>query len=267
MEDGVPIRAISRGVSILQAVNRSGSISLMQMSRQTSIPYPTVCRIVHTLLHEGLIEKEPDRKRYRPTILVQSLASGYQDDSRLVKAARPHIVALCKRVAWPISIATRVGNKMMVRDSTHSLTSLTLSNYFPGYTLPLAECSTGKVYLAYCSREERESIRAGFCVSEDAPDKLGLLLTQNDAMVDAIRRQGYATQVRNVYNATPGRTSSIAVPIMSDGAIVGAMALIFFAAGMKMQEAEQRYVPELIATGRAISADLDAPATADDADD
>jgi DNA-binding IclR family transcriptional regulator len=178
LEEGVPIRAVSRGVAVLQAVNRAGSISLMQTSRQTQIPYPTVCRIVQTLLHEGLIEKEPNRKRYRSTALVQSLSSGFQDDSRLVKVARPHIVELTKRVAWPISIATRVGNMMMVRDSTHSLTSLTLSNYAPGYTLPIAECSSGKVYLAYCSDEERESIRSGFRISEHAPDKLGLLHDQ-----------------------------------------------------------------------------------------
>lgn len=256
LDEGVPIRAISRGVAVLQAVNRAGSISLMQTSRQTQIPYPTVCRIVQTLLHEGLIEKEPNRKRYRSTALVQSLSSGFQDDSRLVKVARPHIVELTKRVAWPISIATRVGNMMMVRDSTHSLTSLTLSNYSPGYTLPIAECSTGKVYLAYCSDEERESIRSGFRISEDAPDKLGLLLTENGGMIRDIRQNGYATQVRNIYTATPGKTSSIAVPIMRDDQIMGAMALIFFVAGMKMQEAERRYVPLLKETAKAISDSL-----------
>jgi len=256
LEEGVPIRAISRGLAVLQAVNRAGSISLMQTSRQTRIPYPTVCRIVQTLLHEGLIEKEPNRKRYRSTALVQSLSSGFQDDSKLVKAARPHIVELTKRVAWPISVATRVGNMMMVRDSTHSLTSLTLSNYAPGYTLPIAECSTGKAYLAYCSDEERESIRSGFRILEGAPDKLGLLLTENGAMIQDIRRKGYATQVRNIYTATPGKTSSIAVPIMHEDRIMGAMALIFFVAGMKMQEAERRYVPELLQTAKAISADL-----------
>ena len=256
MEEGVPVRAITRGFAVLQAVNRHGSISLMQISRQTSIPYPTVCRIVQTLLHEGFIEKEPTRKRYRPTVLVQSLSSGFRDESLLVRVARPHIVALTKKTAWPISLATRVGNMMVVRDSTHTLTSLTLSHYAPGYTLPIAECSTGKVYLAYCSDEERESIREGFKTLEAGADKLALLLTENDAMMEQIRRQGYATQARNAYTANPGKTSSIAVPIMRDGEIAGAMALVFFAAAMKMQDAESRFVDELTRTAEAISAEF-----------
>lgn len=231
-------------------------MSLTQISDETGIPYPTVRRIVDTLLHESLIEKEPNRKRYRPTALVQSLSSGFRDDSALVTVARPHIVELCRKVAWPISIATRVGNMMMVRDSTHSLTSLALSNYYPGYTLPIAECSTGKAYLAYCSEEERQAIRSGLKLLDSAADKLGLLLTQSESLVKQIREQGYATQVRNLYTANPGKTSSIAVPILSDDRIVGCMALLFFSKAMTMKEAEEKYVPELQSTARTIEASL-----------
>lgn len=255
-DNDFPIRALTRGLDVLRAVNRSGSVSMMQASRETGLPYPTVCRIMQTLQHEGLVEREPTRKRYRPTMLVRTLSQGYQEDNRLVHAARPHIVGLTRRVAWPISIATRVGNMMMVRDSTHSLTSLTLSNYAPGFTLPLAECSTGKVYLAYCDEAERESIRSGLRILEDAPDRLGLLLTENDAMISEIRRRGYATQLRNNYTSNPGKTSSIAVPIIHEGRLMGAMALIFFVVGMKMSDAERVYVGDLIQTAAAIGADL-----------
>ncbi len=33
-----------------------------------------------------------------------------------------------------------------MRDSTHKMTALTFSNYYPGYTLPLAECASGKIW-------------------------------------------------------------------------------------------------------------------------
>lgn len=257
MDDGVPIRAISRGLAVLQAVNRMRSISLMQISRATQIPYPTVCRIVQTLLFEGMIEREPTRKRYRPTLLVKALASGFQEDDRLVKAARPHMVELTRRTHWPIALATRVGNKMVLRDSTHSLTTLTLSNYYPGYTLPIAECSTGKVYLAYCDEEERAMLREGSRLSDFAPDKLTLLFTENDAMIRRIRREGYATHARNAYTAVPGRTSSISVPILAEDAMIaGSMALTFFSSAMKMAEAEARFVDDLKATAARIAADF-----------
>jgi IclR family transcriptional regulator, mhp operon transcriptional activator len=250
------IRSIGRGLAVLQAVNRGGSITMMDIARSSRVPYPTACRIVQTLMSEGMIEREPARKRYRTTALVRTLAYGYQDEDDLVTVARPHIVALCKRVAWPISIATRVGHMMMVRDSTHKLTSLTLANYAPGYTLPLTECSTGKAYLAWCDPEERAQILRGMRELDGPAERMAVLTLHDEKLFEDIRTKGYATQARNAYTATPGKTSSIAVPLFRQDQVVGAMALIFFASAMTMRQAQDAFVKELKTTAEAISAEL-----------
>lgn len=126
--DDFSVRSIRRGLDVLQTINRSGSLRLMDISNATKLPYPTVSRIVETLVETGMIEREPSTKSYRPTALVQTLSVGYQDEHALTAIARPHIVELCQKVAWPITITTRVGNRMMVRDSTHRLTTLTFNN-------------------------------------------------------------------------------------------------------------------------------------------
>lgn len=250
------VRAISRGLAVLQAVNRGGSITMMEICRGAGIPYPTACRIVQTLIDEGMIEREPARKRYRPTALVRTLSFGYQEDGDLVAVARPHIVALTNRLAWPVSVTTRVGPMMMVRDSTHRLTSLTLHNYFPGYTLPIIECSTGKAYLAFCDEDERVGVLQGLRHLDGPAERMALLLTSSERMLADIRARGFATQARNAYTATPGKTSSIAVPLFLHDRVIGAAALIFFASAVSMADAEGRFVAELQATARAISADL-----------
>lgn len=250
------IRAIARGLRVLQAINRGGSITMMQISRQAEIPYPTACRVIETLINEGMVEREPARKRYRATALVRTLAVGFQDEDALVAVARPHIVALCKKHGWPISLATRVGHSMMVRDSTHKLTSLTLANYSPGYTLPIIECSTGKAYLAFCGDEEREAILSGMRRLDGPAERMAGMLLHDDALLSDIRRRGYATQARNAYTAVPGKTSSIAVPVFKGEQIAGAIALIIFAAAMPMSRAEALFVEDLQATARAISGEL-----------
>lgn len=250
------IRAIGRGLRVLQAINRGGSITMMQICRQAEIPYPTACRVIETLIKEGMVQREPARKRYRATALVRTLSVGFQEEDALVAIARPHIVALCNRHGWPISVATRVGHSMMVRDSTHKLTSLTLANYSPGYTLPIIECSTGKAYLAFCGEEERSAILAGLKRLDGPAEKLAGLLLHDDTMLSAIRARGYATQARNSYTAVPGKTSSIAVPLIKDDRIRGSLALIFFAAAMPMARAEGLFVDDLRATAQAIAADL-----------
>jgi IclR family mhp operon transcriptional activator len=258
VEKGVPIRAISRGISVIQAINRGHSLTMMEIAKTSKVPYPTACRIVQTLLLEGMIEREPARKRYRATALVQSLASGFQDDEQIVAVARPHIVALCEKLLWPISLTTRVGPHMMVRDSTHTMTSLTLANYYPGYTLPLMECSTGQAYMAHSSEHECETLLDGLRQIEGSAERMAELLLANDSLLKQIRAQGYATFARNRYTDTPGKTSSIAVPIFKGDQVTGAIALIFFAVAMSMEKAITQFVEPLQATAAAISAELEA---------
>ncbi|NVE93473.1 IclR family transcriptional regulator domain-containing protein [Altererythrobacter lutimaris] len=263
MERGVPIRAISRGLSVLTTVNRDGPISMMDIARAAQVPYPTACRIIQTLLHEGMVEKEPHRKRYRVTSLVQTLSTGYQTEDMLVSAAREHIETLCQELSWPISIATRVGTRMMVRDSTHKMTSLTFSHYFPGYTLPIAECATGKVHLAFCDDEEREAILEGLKAIETESSHMGLVLMGDDYMLTKIRKDGYAMQIRNVYNADPGKTSSIAVPLFDgNDQLIGSLALIFFASAMNGDEAVAKYLKPMQDTARAIGSSMRAATSA-----
>ena len=258
MEKGVPIRSISRAIAVLQAVNRHGSLTLMEMANEAAVPYPTACRIVQTLLFEGLIEREPARKRYRPTPLVQTLSHGFQSDDRLVIAARPHIVALTRKNGWPVSVTTRVGHTMMVRDSTHTLTSLTLNNYFPGYTLPLLESASGRVCLAYMEEDEREGVLQGLAaIQDESPGPFDMLsLFRTGVMVDDIRNQGFATKGRNPFTENPGKTSAIAVPLMERGRAIGSMSLIFFASSKKMDDAVKQFLPDLKATSAAIEASL-----------
>lgn len=254
--DEFSVRAIRRGLEVLQAINRGRSMRLIDISRETELPYPTVFRVVETLVETGMVEIEPGRRRYRPTALVQTLSLGYREDLALVALARPHIVALCKDVGWPITIATRIGNKMIVRDSTHKLTTLTFSDYAPGYALPLIECSVGKAYVANCGDDERDIIISSIQQLDATPDKMAqLILRDTDGLIREIRKQGYASHAYNQYTANPGKTSSLGVPIFISGQLAGALGLVFFSSAISVSEAAARYVEKMKATAAAIGAD------------
>jgi IclR family mhp operon transcriptional activator len=232
----------------------------MEISRDVDLPYPTAFRIIQTLMYEGLIECEPTRKHYRATPLVQSLSRGYDDGGRLLEAARPRMVALTRAHSWPVSVTTHVGRSMVVRDSTHTLTSLTFCNYTPGFTLPLLECASGHAYLAHVSTAERASLLAGLEAFERRSEMLELF--KNDRLVQHIRDNGYATCQRNPHTAFPGKTSSIGVPVFQNGQVAAALTLVFFASAMPMGEAVQRYAGALKDAAREVSRDLGAPGAA-----
>jgi IclR family mhp operon transcriptional activator len=260
MEKGVPIRAITRSISVLQAINRHGNLTLMEIAHEAKVPYPTACRIVQTLLVEGLIEREPDRKRYRPTALVHTLSHGFQVDDRLVSVARPHLIALTDKITWPVSLMTRVGQKMMMRDSTHTLTSMTFNHYYPGYTLPILESAAGRAYLGFCSAAERDNILDGMkAIEGERPLGADVLpFFESGVLVRDIRAHGYATKGRNPYTENPGKTSAIAVPIFNGDELLGCMSMVFFSVAMKMEKAVEDFLPDLTRTAQAIGRDLSA---------
>lgn len=256
VDKSAPIRSISRSIAVLQAINRAGSLSMAGIARGSKVPYPTACRIVQTLLHEGLIEREPNRKRYRATSLVQSLSCGFQEHGSLIAAARPHIVELTKKLHWPVSVATHAGHRMIVRDSTHTLTSLTFNNYYPGYSMPILACASGRLYLAFADDEERENLLSGLDSVVDEADRHTLQLFRSGFFIEQIRRDGYATMTRNWATANPGKTSSIAVPVMHRGRIAGALTMIFFASSLKTPEAVAALLPDLKAAAEAVMRDI-----------
>ncbi|MET0365398.1 MAG: helix-turn-helix domain-containing protein, partial [Sphingobium sp.] len=256
MEKGVPIRSLSRGIAVLQAINRGNSLSMMEIARMSEVPYPTACRLVQTLVYEGLIEREPSRKRYRPTSLTQTLAYGFQGDMHLVEVARPHLVELTRTLGWPVSISTHVGASMVIRDSTHSLTALTFNNYYPGYALPVLECASGLVYISHMQAEDRRNLLHTLKLMDNGRLKHTIALLDREGMALEIRSNGYATRGKNLFTNNPGKTSSIAVPIIYEGQIIAALTLAFFSAATKMNDAVRQFVEPLQRAANTIAHDL-----------
>jgi len=251
MERGVPIRSVSRSLAVLQVINAAGSLSLMEIARAVKVPYATAARLVLTLLHEGMIEKEPDRKNYRPTMLVQSLASGYNDHSHLGAVARQHIVDLTNKHGWPVAVSTRFGMNMIVRECTHTLSPYTLSTYYPGFVYPLLQSAAGLVHLAFSSERDRDLSRHTL-PDADHPD-LGF----SEAALEDIRAKGYATRGRNKFTMPEGKNSAIAAPIFHHGRLCGTLALIFLASSTRMDKAVELCAQDVVDTARAVSRDLD----------
>lgn len=250
---GIPIRAISRAISVLQAINQTGSLNLMEIATASQVPYPTACRIVQTLLHEGLIEREESRKYYRPTALVQTLSQGFQGHGELVQLSRPHIAALTREIGWPISLSTHVGSSMVLRDSTHSLTSLCFNEYHPGYAMPILECAAGLVHLAFIPDDERDTILRNLARLGDDETQRMLEIMRQGALIDGVRSSGYAARSYNRFTLNPGKTSSIAVPIVDRGVVLGCLTVAFFATALEIREGVRELLPRLKDCARKIA--------------
>ena len=261
MEKGVPIRVITRTLKVLRAINQGRSLTMMEIARACDLAYPTTCRIVQSLVYEGYMEMEPQRKAYRPTALVNSLSYGYQSENAFAAAARPTMVKLTEKIGWPAVISTRVAESMVIRDSTHSLTTMTFSEYYPGYAMPIWSTASGKVYLAYCSDDERRSVvesarmkqRAKPDVEAAEDNATNLDDDYIDFLVSSVRAAGYAEMSRNQHSKNPGKTSSLAVPLMRNDKYVASLSIVFFSSSMAPWQAAEKYLGEIQAAQTEIA--------------
>lgn len=249
-------RSVSRALKVLQAINRSGSLSMMEIAKAVELPYPTTCRLVNTLVDEGVIEQETLRKHYRPTALAQSLSCGYHAHSRLATIARPHIQALTCETGWPVAVTSRISKFMVIQESTHSLTTLTFSDYTPGYSMPILSCASGLAYMAYVSAVVRKDIIDQTDFDQVDNHAAAIIKERPEQYFEAIRKDGFAFYVRSPHTKDPGKTSSIALPLFNGDEVVGTLTISFFARAMSVDAAFAKYGESMKKTRDAIGRDL-----------
>ena len=256
MEKGVPVRSISRSIAVLQCVTRSGSLSLMEIARLAQVPYPTASRIVQTLIHEGLVELEPSRKRYHATCKVESLAAGYREDGQLIESASGHLADLTQRIGWPVTLSSAVGTSIIVRACTHEMSALTFSHYYRGDSFPLLECAPGHVHLAFSDDATRDWLLR--VLEQCNPRSVALEMFKSGRLTKRIRDEGYAAFDRTQHTKDPGKTSSFALPLsIGTGpgpAKMAHLSVNFFASAMTLHEGVDRYLPLARDTVAAITA-------------
>ena len=256
MDNAAPIRSVSRTISVLQTINRHGSLSMMEIARNEALPYPTAYRIVQTLLHEGLIEQESSRKQYRPTALVQTLANGYKTHGRMKDCVAPVLRALTREIGWPAFVSERVGNCMVVVDATHADTSLTFRRCYPGFSLPLLTTASGQTWLAALPPPQIENaIRWHNTWANSGRMDVRETAAFRDRLTE-VRSRGYATKVW--LDNEENRSAAVAVPIYEDGQIAAVLTLEYFYAAMKEHVAIRRYLARLQQAAARIEDALDA---------
>ena len=255
MENGQPMRSVSRAIAALRAINQFGLLTMMEISKASGVPYATAIRIVQTLLAEGLIEHVPVGNRYRATAMVQTLATGFQQDDRLISVARPHLVSLTKTTGSPISIWIRVGSNMILRHCTHANASLTLRQCHRGCTLPILNSAAGKLSLAFATQHERRRILQTVRLGQQSDPEFQTFADLCQSLKNAFS-DGYAVQVGNRSTLALTETASISVPIMSAGCFAAAMTMMFFTNAITPETAIGTYLADLRATAAMIGHEL-----------
>ena len=241
----VPIRAISRAMQLLRALNTAQKSSLHDLHLQTGLPKSTIFRILRTLQMEGYVRTEGDAGSYRLTAKAQELGAGYTEKSLVVDVGSSLALRVTREIRWPLAIGTLDGDAIVVRYSTMPYSPLAVHATTLGQRLGLLDTAMGRVYLGFCGDAERTALihllRAG-SLDGQIEDESHL-----DAELQLIRHQGYAVRLPNARRSS----ATVAVPIKLHGCVIATLCLTTFGRSLT-REVIAQYVPRLQLTAEEI---------------
>src|SRR5262245_28417728 len=96
-----PVRALSRGLTLIGELSASGPSTAQQLARRTGLDRTTCYRLLHTLQQDGFVVLDAGSARFGLTPRVRMLSEGPSTRDLSSQAALPPMFALLDKVSWP----------------------------------------------------------------------------------------------------------------------------------------------------------------------
>jgi IclR family mhp operon transcriptional activator len=190
------IRALERGLQVLDALRANPISPLQDLHRATRIPKPTLLRILHTLDRAGLVSRRLADGHYRLRTSADVVRKRDRHE-RVVEAAAPVLIRLCQKVKWPSDLMVPAGDHMEKRETSRPHSPFVLppeDTPQVGRRIGWLLTGVGRAYLAWCPEKERKEILDRLRKHNRPEDRLADDSKRLDGILAEARRRGYATR-------------------------------------------------------------------------
>ena len=246
------IETLERGLSVLSLFsNDTSELTLTEISRSADINMTTSLRIASTLEGAGYLRRDPETKRYRPSLKVLQLGFSALHSMDIRQSARPYLERLSKETGETVSLAVLDGLEIVYVDRIRNrqIVGVVLGM---GSRLPAHCTSMGKAMLAYLPEDQLKARLNGAVLAACT----GNTIVEIDSLaadLAKVRRRGYA--INNQELAVGLR--AVAAPIWGEhGQVVAAINVSGSTETVSRSRLKQEFVPLLSTTSAEISQSL-----------
>lgn len=248
-----PVRALNRGLAILQELNRLGAARPSGLAQATGLDRTTTYRLLATLEEAGLVRISASSDEYVLTERVRTLSEGFTERDRTTQIVTAHLGTLFQKVLWPTDFATFERGAMVIRETTHRFSPYSVHRAMVGQPRPLLTSALGRAALAGASEAERSMMLEIFRAAvPDAVTSASRLEDEVSYLLSDYARRGYGWSV----GGSDGRISAIGVPVRTGTGAAAAINLVFFRTAMSIETAAERFLEALKLCVTKIEADL-----------
>ena len=199
------IQAVDRAVALLKSVAASVTPpTVLELARDCGINRSTAWRLLRTLEHHGLVDRDPITQRYTVGYGAISVAAAVTDDT-LVRRVRPLLGRLAGTTGESVTLAVAKRFNLVYVDQVDP-PNVMVPNWLDK-PLPLHATSGGKAFLAWLGRDERDAI-----LPPELPRYTAHTVTDRDRLEQEfaeIRKTGYALCAREYEEFSSGASAAV----------------------------------------------------------
>lgn len=147
-QDTLFVGSLAKGLRLLRAFDEVHTeMSLGDLARRTGLDRSAVQRLANTLHVEGMLDKDPATRRFRPSLAWLEMAYGYYWSNPLIAAAMPRLIELSRAIGETVNLAELSGDHIV-----YSLRLPTQRSAFAatvvGRKLPALATTSGRAMLS-----------------------------------------------------------------------------------------------------------------------
>ena len=142
------MKSLHKVLDIIEAVAKSGTMGIRELSAHTGFPPPTIHRITSTLVERHYLKQDPATRRLSLSIQFLELGARVQQQFNLTAIARPHLEKLMVEVKESVNLAVQDGDHVAYLDHVRSDYSMLQLFTKPGARVPLYCTGVGKMFMS-----------------------------------------------------------------------------------------------------------------------
>ncbi len=243
------VASLAKGLRLLQAFDeRHTDLSLLELAQRSGLDKSATQRLANTLHMEGMLDKDPDTRRFRPSHAWLELAYAYYWSDPLVGQAIPKLIDLAQDLGETVNL-TELSGDHIIYVSRLPCKRTYFAATIIGRRLPALSTSAGRAMLSTFPEAERAAAVENWPIKKFTPstttDRAKIRDSIEQAVVD-----GFAISTGQMILNEVG----IATPIIGHGGRAFAAVQCSVSAHTYTREKiETEILPKLQDTANAIS--------------
>lgn len=235
------IRALERGLHIVELLSRRGQMTLADLRRATGLANPTLLRVLRTLQARSWVRRTLAEGRYELAHSLSDFLSGGARAHPLAEFAAPFALDLKgQQSGWPSDICGIIApGQIEIVESTRLRGPMALTRSSLGIRPSMVMSAHGRAVFAFATPAQQDRHLAAVRTNGTRQEVRQVNSDAFRAEIERSRNRGYALREAEYWQPPfePGpEHGALAVPILSGGGLHGTISLLWIVEEVSLED-------------------------------